>query len=147
MAGESELFFLDEVTAFAAGHRPCNHCRKLRYTEFKNAWLRANRPDAGGNTPITEVDKVLHAERAIPGGGKVKFSAAMKDLPSGVIFEHENAAFLVWKGSIHRWSFDEYTPSSVQIGTQSVNVLTPASIVCIYANGFVPGVHASVNSL
>ena len=146
-ASYSELFFLDEATAFAAGHRPCNHCRKLRYTEFKNAWLRANRPDAGGNTPITEIDKVLHAERAIPGGGKIKFSAAVKDLPPGTMFEHENAAFLVWKGATHRWSFDGYTPSSVQIGTQSVNVLTPASIVRIYTNGFVPGVHASVDSL
>jgi len=139
----SELFFLDEATAFAAGHRPCNYCRKPRYAEFKNAWLAANRPDAVGNTLITDVDKVLHAERAIPGGGKVMFSAAVKDLPSGTIFEHENVAFLVWKKAIHRWSFSGYTPSSFHIGAQPVNVLTPASIVRIYANGFIPDVHAS----
>ena len=143
----SELFFIDEATAFAAGHRPCNYCRKLRYAEFKSAWLRANRPDAVGNTPITEVDKALHAERAIPGGGKVMFSAAVKDLPSGTMFEHEGAAFLVWKGAIHRWSFDGYTPSSLQVDTQAVNVLTPASIVRMYANGFIPDVRASAVSL
>lgn len=143
----SELFFLDEATAFAAGHRPCNYCRKPRYAEFKNAWLAANRLDAVGNTPITEVDKVLHAERAIPGGGKVMFSAALNELPSGTIFEHENAAFLVWKGAIHRWSFDGYTPSLLQFGAQPVKVLTPASIVRMYRDGFIPSVHASAVSL
>ena len=143
----SELFFLDEATAFAAGHRPCNYCRKPRYTEFKNAWLRTNRPNVVGNTPITEVDKVLHAERAIPGGGKIMFSAAVKDLPSGAMFEHEGAAFLVWKEAIHRWSADGYIPSSLQVGLQPVNVLTPASIVRIYRDGFIPGVHASAESV
>ena len=144
MGAYSELFFLDEATAFAAGHRPCNYCRKPRYAEFKAAWLRTNRPDAVGNTPITEIDKVLHAERAIPGGGKVVFSALVKDLPTGAMFEREGAAYLVWEGAIYRWSFDGYTPSSLQMGAQTVNVLTPASIVRTYESGFTPGVHASV---
>ena len=139
----SELFFLDEATAFAAGHRPCNFCRKPRYTEFKAAWLRTNRPDAVGNTLITEIDKVLHAERAIPGGGKVMFSAAVQDLPSGAMFEHEGAAFLVWNGAVQRWSFEGYAPSTLQAGPQQVDVLTPASIVRMYANGFIPNVHTS----
>lgn len=139
----SELFFLDEATAFAAGHRPCNYCRKPRYSDFKAAWLRTNRPDAVGNTPITEIDKVLHTERSIPGGKKVMFSAAMSEIPSGTIFEYENTAFLLWKGAIHRWSFDGYTPSSLQVDSQPVNVLTPASIVRMFQNGFMPAVHAS----
>lgn len=139
----SELFFLDEATAFAAGHRPCNYCRKARYAEFKAAWLRTNLPQAVGNTPITEIDKVLHAERAIPGGKKVMFRAAVTDLPSGSIFEYENAAYLVWKGANHRWSFEGYTPSFLQLGSQTVSVLTPASIVRILRAGFTPSVHAS----
>ena len=143
----SELFFLDEATAFGAGHRPCNYCRKLRYAEFKNAWLAANRPGVVGNTPITDVDKVLHAERAIPGGKKVTFSAALNELPSGTIFDHENVAFLVWKGAIRRWSFDGYTRSTLEIERQSVNVLTPASIVRIYRDGFIPGAHASADAV
>ena len=140
----SELFFLDEATAFAAGHRPCNYCRKSRYAEFKAAWLCANRPGAAdAKMPITEIDKVLHAERAIPGGGKVMFSAALNELPPGSIFEHEKAAFLVWKGAVHRWSFEGYTPSPLQLGPQMVDVLTPSSIVRMYGDGFTPGVHAS----
>jgi hypothetical protein len=75
------------------------------------------------------------------------FSAAVKDLPSGTIFRHENAAFLVWKGATHRWSFDGYTPSSLQVATQTVDVLTPASIVRMFGNGFTPDVHASADGI
>lgn len=143
----SELFFLDEATAFAAGHRPCNHCRKVRYAEFKAAWLRTNRPDAAdGNTPISEIDKVLHAERAIPGGGKVEFSSTLNALPPGTMFEYDDAAYLVWSGAVHHWWFDGYTPSSMEVGTQEVNVLTPASVVRMFRNEFIPSVHASVGS-
>lgn len=143
----SELFFLDEATAFAAGHRPCNYCRKARYAEFKSAWLRTNRPDSADRaTPITEIDKVLHAERAIPGGGKVKFRAELCDLPNGTMFEYKDAAYLIWSGAVHRWSFDGYTPSSMEVGPQRVEVLTPASIVRMFRNGFISSVHASVGS-
>ncbi len=140
----SELFFLDEVTAFSAGHRPCNTYRKARYAEFKTAWVRVNRPDAkAGNMPVTEIDKVLHTERAIAGGGKVKFVAALNTLPPGTLFEQEGEAFLVWKGRVHRWSFDGYNRSPLQIGPQAVNVLTPASIVRTFQSGFDPSVHVS----
>lgn len=140
----SELFFLDEATAFAAGHRPCNTCRKSRYAEFKTAWVLANRPDAAaGNLSVTKIDKVLHAERAIPGGGKVKFAARLNSLPQGTMFEYDDEALLVWKGAAHRWSFDGYSPALLQLGTQAVNVLTPASIVQVFHGGFVPTVHES----
>lgn len=142
----TELFFLDEATAFSAGHRPCNTCRKARYAEFKTAWVRANRPEANaGNMPVTEIDKVMHAERAIAGGGKVKFVAAMNTLPPGTLFEHEGAAFLVWQGGVHRWSYDGYSRSPLPVGSQAVNVLTPASIVRTFQNGFVPSVHVSAD--
>ena len=140
----SELFFLDDATAFAAGHRPCNTCRKPRYGEFKTAWVRANHPDsAAGNVAITEIDKVLHAERAIAGGGKVRFNAPLNTLPSGTLFEYEDAAFLVWRGAAHRWSFDGYSRSALQVGPQAVKVLTPASVVRMFRSGFVPSVHVS----
>lgn len=143
----SELFFLDEATAFAAGHRPCNYCRKPRFREFKAAWLRANRPDSGiRDTLISEIDKALHAERAIAGGGRVRFGAALNDLPPGALFEHEGAAFLIRIGAVHRWSFEVYTLSSPKVGFQALNVLTPASIVSTYEQGFAPCVRASAGS-
>ena len=64
----SELFFLDEATAFAAGHRPCGECRRERYQFFKAWWTQAHQP--GSSVTSAQVDKVLHAERALRGGGK-----------------------------------------------------------------------------
>lgn len=144
----SELFFLDEATAFAAGHRPCNYCNRQRFREFQTAWLRANRPGAAStNLPIAEIDKVLHAERAVPGGGKAKFSAALDDLPPGTLFEHEDSAFLVWNDAVYRWSFDGYALSPLGITPQLANVLTPMSIVQMYKSGFAPRVHESLANM
>ena len=64
----SELFFLDEAAAFAAGHRPCAYCQRNRFNEFKNFWKLANSvsgSDAGFD--VTRVDTVLHEDRAIKG--------------------------------------------------------------------------------
>ena len=59
----SELFFLDEATAFSAGHRPCATCRRDRYNAFKEEWIKVNHPDAPPSLPIAEIDKQIHTER------------------------------------------------------------------------------------
>lgn len=60
----TELFFFDEATAFAAGHRPCAECRRERYKEFKSKWLEANGTLLGGDsTAIGEIDKIIHKQR------------------------------------------------------------------------------------
>lgn len=92
----SELFFLDEATAFAAGHRPCAHCQRERHRAFKDAWVRANVVnEVLSTTLMPTVDRVLHAERCIPGGRKVTFDAAIAELPLGAMFEYEAASYLV----------------------------------------------------
>ncbi len=74
----SELFFLDEATALAAGHRPCAECRRQRYNEFKELWCMANLEGAqAAKVPIAKIDERLHAERAAVGGKKC-------DVPDGV---------------------------------------------------------------
>lgn len=140
----SELFFLDEATAFAAGHRPCGYCRRERYRAFKRAWLAAN-PDrvVGPNPRIGEIDRVLHEERVLRGGGKVTFEAPMNALPPGTMFALDGGACLVWEGRLHRWSFDGYARMSQPIVDRPVRVLTPASLVRVFAAGFVPQVHDS----
>ena len=61
----SELFFMDEATASAAGHRPCADCRRDRFKEFKAAWIASNRDLLSTPQPsIAEIDSVIHAERA-----------------------------------------------------------------------------------
>ena len=78
----SELFFLDEATAFAAGHRPCGECRRERHDAFKTAWFAANHP-AGKS--ISEIDAALHLERVTAERGKRTFRAPLADLPPGTI--------------------------------------------------------------
>lgn len=141
----SELFFLDEATAFSAGHRPCAYCRRERFAQFKTAWLAANPTRVRSDDPsVKEIDRVLHAERAVRGGGKPTFAAALNALPSGTFFELDNAMHLVWQGRTHCWSFGGYSRSDLPFGSQQVRVLTPASIVRMFEQGFVPQVHASV---
>lgn len=56
----SELFFIDEATAFSAGHRPCAHCQRLRHREFKDAWVRANvAEEFRAATLMPDVDKAF----------------------------------------------------------------------------------------
>ena len=144
----SELFFLDEATAFSAGHRPCAECRRERYNEFKTAWVKAN-PGLirSVNPPIAEIDKVMHAERALRGGGKVTFDAPLADLPPGTFIEFGKDALLVWRHGLLRWSFSGYSRvHSPPAPSTLARVLTPASVVRVFRSGFVPGIDASAAS-
>lgn len=141
----SELFFLDEATALAAGHRPCAECRRDRYNEFKTRWCAAN-PEhaASASVPIAAIDKQLHAERASRGGGKVTFAAAFGEVPEGAFIELDQEAYLNWSGRLWRWSASGYAPTSrVPMAGEKVSVLTPESIVKTIRAGLVPQVHAS----
>src|SRR5689334_15251860 len=78
----TELFFFDEATALATGHRPCAECRHARFLGFCNAWRTAN--PAGGTSPrptATMIDDRLHAERLAPDRSKRSFVAALDELP------------------------------------------------------------------
>ncbi len=137
----SELFFLDEATAFAAGHRPCAECRHDRYQEFKRIWCAANRPGVDPRSvKAALIDAQLHQERASRGGGKVTYSAALASLPDGVMVELRGSAWLVWRGRLHRWSHSGYEDDGVEPSAKQgeVVVLTPRSITETFRLGFVP---------
>jgi hypothetical protein len=141
----SELFFLDEATALAAGHRPCAECRRDRFKQFKSAWLAGN-PEALVNKKesIAEIDRIMHAERALAGGGKRTFQAQLAALPSGVIVDIEGSAYLLWGHRLLLWSFFGYQTSNVPATPmQTVTVLTPSSVVAAITRGFAPVVHES----
>jgi len=142
----SELFFVDEATAFAAGHRPCAYCQRARHLEFKGAWVRANLPeDVPASTKMPDIDKVLHAERAISGGGKRTYDARLVELPHGAIFEHKDVAYLVSVRGNLPWSFSGYGAAQNIDETGLVKVLTPRSIVRAFAAGFTPIIHKSAS--
>ncbi len=142
----SELFFLDEATAFSAGHRPCSYCQRERHIAFKDAWLRGNVEESARQSVLMpEIDSILHSERAIRGGGKQTFEAQLCELPLGSMFEHDGNAFLVNDLGYLPWSFDGYrSPQHLNKATK-VRVLTPQSVVKAFLAGFVPNMHPSAN--
>ena len=141
----SELFFLDEATAFSAGHRPCSYCQRERSNLFREAWLRANVDDSAQwkSMRMPNLDKVLHAERAIRGGGKVTFDSPIAELPVGTMFEHGGFAFLLSPVGVLPWTFDGYGVPQTMNSEMSVRILTPRSIVRTFAAGFLPMMHES----
>lgn len=144
----SELFFLDEATAFAAGHRPCRVCQRKRHDHFNTAWTSANAADTSrARLPIADIDKALHAERTRPDKGKRTYTATVADLPPGTFFEHAGQARLVWPTGLLVWSFSGYTKGDPVATDAQVEVLTPRSIVQLFRAGFRPCVHASANAL
>ncbi|MRS01916.1 hypothetical protein EG832_01590 [bacterium] len=141
----TELFFLDEVTAFAAGHRPCNDCQKERLKVFKNIWLDANTSEYSlASKNMKDIDAILQEERIDSAGCKVKFLAEVESLPDGTVVEIEEKYLLKWKNLLLEWSFDGYVSASQVQKGQQVQVLTPRSIVRCFSKGFIPKVHDSV---
>ncbi len=144
----SELFFLDEATAFAAGHRPCGSCRNKRYREFKSKWLAANPEAISEKKPsIAAMDKVLHAERVAHDGGKNTFEAGVKTLPFGTFVECNGVAFVVAGENLLPWSFHGYGEAiSISEVAPVLTVLTPKSIVSLFRYGFQPDLHQTAES-
>lgn len=130
----TELFFLDEPTAYSAGHRPCAQCRSKDYKRFKEAWAQAfpGQRELSAKT----IDNVLHAARLNDDGSQRTWRAKLADLPDGSMIEHEGECVLLWRGGQWRWSFAGYTPlqPTIPVG-QEVTVLTPEPIVHIFAGG------------
>src|SRR5215470_3870278 len=145
----SELFFLDEATAFSAGHRPCAECRRQRYNEFREAWSKANPAmSKGEKLRADDIDRQLHLERAKRGGGKQSHQANLGALPSGSFIDLQGVAHLMWNRRLYPWTFAGYgKPILIPEPTEVVRVLTPASIVAAFRQGFLPQVHQSVSSL
>lgn len=143
----SELFFLDEATALSAGHRPCAKCRRERFHEFKLAWCTANRGDAEAKLRVQELDKQLHEERTIRGGGKLTYLMPFAEIPDGAFFEWQGEALLCWKDTVKIWSPSGYsTATSLPAPADLVKVLTPISIVKMYSYLFRPQVHESAET-
>ena len=135
----TELFFLDEATAFSAGHRPCFFCRHSDATSFKHYWLKGN-PQYGFNekTSIQEIDNILHQERLTKTKQKQTYSAAIDNLPNGTFITLEANAYLVKDSLLHVWSPPGYIKTIERPASGQVTVLTPASAVNAFTAGYIP---------
>jgi hypothetical protein len=138
----TDLFFLDEVTAFAAGHRPCFECRRADATAFAARWAEAT----GGEIPYApEMDLVLQAER-LSGRDKRMHAMNFADLPDGAFISLDGAALAVRGEKLLRWGESGYT-GTVARPRGTANVLTPPSIVAALSAGYRPQWHPSANAL
>jgi hypothetical protein len=145
LSNYSELFFLDEATALSAGHRPCHHCQRQRSSAFKEAWLKGSQ--LTGFVSMPAIDAALHSERVRLGGRKGTFEACMSALPLGTMFEADGCAYVIAQQGPLKWSFDGYVPAGSFDAHQTVDVLTPCSIVKAIAHGFDPKLHPSAMSV
>ncbi len=144
----TELFFLDEATALAAGHRPCAECRHARFLDFCTAWRLAHPGDGGSQQRPTAdvIDRRLHAERVNPDRSKRTFKAALDELPDGVFVTFEASseqAYLLRGDGLSPWSPGGYGERRPRPPGVSVVVLTPPSTVATIRAGYVPEVHPS----
>lgn len=137
----TELFFLDEATALAAGHRPCNTCRSDRYKAFMIAWGAGNR--GGAKVLAGEVDAQMKQDRAPSAREQV---ASVAGLPDGVIVKQKSSgtSYLIRGGKLYPWSFEGYGASQpVSAVSGPFVVLTPRSTVQTIRQGYNVEIHPS----
>jgi hypothetical protein len=128
----TELFFLDEATAFAAGHRPCALCRREDYNRFL--------PLVGARG-ADEIDARLHEERTGPR------PTADGDLPDGAFVLVDGTPWLVARGRLRRWTPAGYTDTRP---VEEAVLVTPPTLVDVLRAGWssaaVPLLHPSIGS-
>src|SRR5581483_8518076 len=137
--GYTELFFLDEVTAFAAGHRPCFECRRKDAERFAMLFS-GNRQRARAAT----MDKKLHAER-LEGKAKRLHRAAIDSLADGVMIAVEGKAFAVRGEQLLPWTPGGYGEPADRPRGMDADVLTPPSIMRVLEAGYAPAWHPSAH--
>lgn len=145
-AGWTELFFLDEVTALAAGHRPCFFCRCERASDFVSRFGEAY-GIAEPRAPM--VDKRLHKERLASGGTPPAVaSAELASLPDGTMIADGAAAYALRGGKAMRWSFAGYGDRTAfeNLAGRPMLVLTPATGISVLRQGYAPVWHPSADT-
>ncbi len=138
----TELFFLDEATALAAGHRPCFFCRREAAERFRAAWAKGN------GVPVPKaaaMDAVLHAER-LEGTAKRlhPISGPVGNLPHGTMLWADEVCYLATDRGMFRWSPEGYRP--VLTSPKESRLVTPPSTARALAAGYRPVLHPSIGA-
>ena len=133
----TELFFLDEATACAAGHRPCRECRRDDADAFRAAWQMAHPRDAR----FPQIDARLHGERT----RRAHHRAACDTLPDGAMVSLGGQAWLVVDGGLRAWTHGGYTTRR-EWPQERVAVLTPPSVLAAIHAGWRPDLHPSARA-
>jgi hypothetical protein len=136
----TELFFLDEPTALAAGHRPCFECRRKDAEAFAEAWRKAKRLSA---RPYADaMDLVLHSER-LQGRGKRTHRRKINTLPDGAFIVLAGKPFAIRGSKLLRWTPEGYDARKPRPRGVTADVLTPPAILAVLSAGYKPHWHPS----
>lgn len=135
----TELFFLDEATALAAGHRPCFECRRGDALAFAELWAQSRghteRASAGA------MDRILHEERLTAHNHKRTFRVALATLPPGAMVRWQGRAALVAGTTLRMWTPEGYAEEARPAPATILDVLTPRSMVEVIGRGYAPMLH------
>jgi hypothetical protein len=138
----TELFFLDDATALAAGHRPCAECRRGDYDNFVAQWP-AELPD---RSRAAAIDDQLHAERLTDAGSQRVHEAALDELPDAAFVLHDDTPWLVRGDELLRWTPGGYAERAARPAETRAVLITPPSLVAVLRGGWegaVPLLHPS----
>jgi hypothetical protein len=138
----TELFFLDEATALAAGHRPCAECRHADYRTFQAIWRSA----VDGDASAESIDARLHRERRERLWVKRTYRADVQSLPDGAFISVDGRAWMVHGTSLVEWTAEGYrerTELRATLAQRLVTVLTPPSLVAVLRAGYPVFVHSA----
>ncbi|MDA9438551.1 hypothetical protein XH98_05310 [Bradyrhizobium sp. CCBAU 51745] len=138
----TELFFLDEATALAAGHRPCFYCRRDDANRFRAAWEKGNRVH---DVRMHDIDAVLHHERLDHGSKRLHaLLVPLDQLPEGAMVQQSEASYLVTQGRALKWSPAGY--SAAEHFADDAMLLTPPSTLRTLHAGYRPVLHPSAQA-
>jgi hypothetical protein len=143
----TELFFLDEASGLAAGHRPCAFCQRERYNIFRNYWACAHGPPPTGRYwTANAMDAIIHADRVEQCNRKRTSFAPFGALPDGAFFAlaANGPALMTWRGSAFRWNMDGYVRADTPQSAQEVLLLTPIAVKRVLDAGYPLLLHQSV---
>lgn len=142
----TELFFLDESTALAAGHRPCAECRRADYNRLLEVWTELHPDQVGADA----IDVQLDAERLLPGSRTRRLhDARLERLPDGAFIRHDGAPCLVLGDRLLPWSAGGYGPAQRRPRRGPATLITPPSLLALLHAGWsplVPLVHPSASA-
>lgn len=134
----TELFFLDEAVALAAGHRPCAECRRTDYNAYRATWP--------GEPLAPQMDRTLHAERVRHGARNIQtHKGDFADLPDGAFVVGEEACLLVRGDALLPFAPAGYRPGRIRPKRGAVHVLTPPASLRALRAGYSPALHVSAD--
>jgi len=137
----TELFFLDEATAFAAGHRPCFYCRRDDAKRFRAAWESGN---GVSDLSAKAMDAVLHAERLDHGRKRLHAPpSSVEELPDGAVIAAGGEAYTIAGGRAFRWTERGYAATPVM--PRAEGLLTPPATLGAIRAGYRPVLHPDIH--